>query len=165
MDKSAMDLARTAMRKGATEVTLYARGLTGNASVHETSYAKLDGARMEFAKQIVEITDDGPVFRDVYYDEEGNKTGMSEEVEQVYADSTIISVSQGPKSKLVNTTDGLKASESGLLMTNQYGETTHPGIFAAGDVVLGAKTVVEATAYSKIVAEAMDEYMKQKDNQ
>ena len=36
------------------------------------------------------------------------------------------------------------------------------GIFASGDVVLGAKTVVEAVAYSKTVAEAMDAYMKEK---
>lgn len=162
MGNSAMDVARTALRKGAREVILYARGLTGNASEHETSYAKLDGAKMEYAKQIVEITDEGPVFQDIFYDEEENKTGLSEEMTQVYADSTIISVSQGPKNKLVNTTEGLKASDSGLLMTNKFGETTHPGIFAAGDVVLGAKTVVEATAYSKIVAEAMDEYMKNK---
>ena len=37
------------------------------------------------------------------------------------------------------------------------------GIFASGDVVLGAKTVVEAVAYSKTVVDAMDEYMKNKD--
>lgn len=165
MGNSAMDVARTALRKGARDVTLYARGLSSNASEHETAYAKLDGAKLEFAKQIVEITDDGPVFKTILYDEEGNQTGLTEEAEQVHADSTIISVSQGPKSKLVNTTVGLKATESGLLMTNQYGETTHPGIFAAGDVVLGAKTVVEATAYSKIVAEAMDDYMKNKQGQ
>jgi len=48
------------------------------------------------------------------------------------------------------------------LVTNQFGETTHPGIFAAGDVVLGAKTVVAATAYSKVVADAMDVYMQNK---
>lgn len=162
MGNSAMDVARTALRKGSSDVTLYARGLSSNASEHETSYAKLDGAKFEFGKQIMEITDDGPVFRDTIYDEEGKMSGLSEEAEQIYADSVIISVSQGPKSKLVNTTAGLKASESGLLMTNEYGETTHPGIFAAGDVVLGAKTVVEATAYSKMVAEAMDAYMRGK---
>lgn len=164
MGNSAMDVARTALRKGARDVTLYARGLASNASEHETSYAKLDGAKFEFAKQIVEITDAGPVFQTIVYDEEGKQIALSQDQEQVYADSTIISVSQGPKSKLVNTTEGLKASKSGLLMTNEYGETTHPGIFAAGDVVLGAKTVVEATAYSKIVAEAMDAYMKGKKN-
>lgn len=164
MGNSAMDVARTALRKGAVSVTLYARRKTSNASQHEISYAKLDGAKMEYGHQIMEINDDGPVFREVCFDEEGNKTGESEELKQVYADSTIISVSQGPKSKLVNTTEGLKATENGLLMTNQFGETTHSGIFAAGDVVLGAKTVVEATAYSKIVAEAMHEYMKNKEN-
>ena len=160
MGNSAMDVARTALRKGAGNVTLYARGLTGNASQHEFTYAQLDGAHMEFEKQIVEINDDGPVFRNVLHDEAGNQIGISEDQIQVHADSVIISISQGPKSKLVNTTEGLKASESGLLMTNHFGETTHPGIFAAGDVVLGAKTVVEATAYSKIVADAMDSYMR-----
>ncbi len=43
------------------------------------------------------------------------------------------------------------------------GKTTVEGIFASGDVVLGAKTVVQAVAYSKKVAEAMDAYMKSKD--
>ena len=157
---AAMDVARTALRKGVRKVTLYARGLNSTASGHETAYAKLDGAELEFGKQILEINDDGPVFREIYFDEEGNKTGEAEEPMQVYADSTVISISQGPKSKLVNTTEGLKASKNGLLMTNSFGETTHPGIFAAGDVVLGAKTVVEATAYSKLVADAMDKYMR-----
>lgn len=162
---SAMDVARTVIRHGSHDVTLYARGNHSDASQHETSYALLDGAKFEYNKSIVEINDDGPVFRDVYRDEEGNITGYSEETEQVYADSVIISISQGPKSKLVNTTQGLKATKSGLLETDDNGETTVDGIFASGDVVLGAKTVVQAVAYSKKVAEAMDAYMKNKDRQ
>ncbi|MTK08013.1 MAG: NAD(P)-dependent oxidoreductase [Hungatella sp.] len=163
MGNSAMDVARTAIRHGARKVTLYARGNVSNASEHETAYAKLDGADFQFGKQIVEITDDGPVFVNVIHDEEGKAIGQGEEREQFFADSTIISVSQGPKSKLVNTTEGLKASQNGLLMTDDNGQTTIPGIFASGDVVLGARTVVEAVAYSKTVAEAMDEYMKSKE--
>ena len=160
MGNSAMDVARTVIRHGAREITLYARGLVSNASEHETAYARLDGAAFEFGKQIVEITDDGPVFETILYDAEGRQTRVEETTEQVYADSTIISISQGPKSKLVNTTEGLKASKNGLLMTDERGQTTIPGIFASGDVVLGARTVVEAAAYSRVVAEAMDEYMK-----
>ena len=110
----------------------------------------------------MEINDHGPVFQDVLYDEEGNITGYSEDMQQVHADSVVISISQGPKSKLVNTTDGLKATRNGLLQTSENGATTVEGIFASGDVVLGAKTVVEAVAYSKVVADAMDEYMKDK---
>lgn len=45
-------------------------------------------------------------------------------------------------------------------MTDEKGRTTKPGIFASGDVVNGARTVVEAVAHSKEVAEAMDEYMQ-----
>lgn len=161
MGNSAMDVARTALRKGARNVTLYARGLKSQASAEEIAYAKVDGAVLSFGMQPVEITDDGPVFQKVLFDEEGNRTGVDETPIQVHADSTIVSVSQGPKDKLVSTTEGLKASANGLLVTNQFGETTHPGIFAAGDVVLGAKTVVEATAYAKVVADAMDQYMQE----
>lgn len=160
MGNSAMDVARTALRYGATKVTLYGRRSKPNASENEVLYAKMDGAHFEFCKQIMEITDDGPVFSDILYNEEGEQIGLSEELDYVKADSTIISISQGPKSKLVNTTDGLEATKNGLLMTDEKGQTTIPGIFASGDVVLGARTVVEAVAYSKIVAEAMDAYMK-----
>jgi len=62
----------------------------------------------------------------------------------------------------VNTTEGLQSSKKGLLLTDENGKTTCDGIFASGDVVLGAKTVVEATAYSKVVANAMDNYMQHK---
>lgn len=158
---SAMDVARTAIRNGARKVTLYARGQKSDASQAEIMYTKLDGATFEFGKQIIEITDEGPVFAPVLYNEEGKSIGISEEREQVNADSTIISISQGPKSKLVNTTEGLKATQNGLLMTDENGQTTVPGIFASGDVVLGARTVVEAVAYSKVVAKAMDTFMKE----
>lgn len=163
MGNSAMDVARTVIRMGSHDVTLYGRGNCSDASHHETSYAMLDGAKFEYNKRIVEINDKGPLFRTVLCDAEGNAVGLSRETEQVYADSVIISISQGPKSKLVNTTPGLKATKNGLLETSENGQTTVEGIFASGDVVLGAKTVVETVAYSKIVVEAMDAYMKGKD--
>ena len=165
MGNSAMDVARTALRHGSREVTLYARGEASSASQHETDYAKLEGAMFRFNKAIQEINDDGPVFREIYRNEEGNIAGYSQETEQVYADSVIISVSQGPKDKLVNTTEGLKATSNGLLETTENGEATVEGIFASGDVVLGAKTVVQAVEYSKKVADAMDSYMKAKKQQ
>ena len=107
----------------------------------------------------MEITDDGTVFARVEEDAEGNKHRV-EGSEKLYpAASTIIAVSQGPKNRIVSTTTGLDITDRGLLVTNTYGETTRDGIFAAGDVVLGARTVVEAVNYSKQVAEAMDNYL------
>lgn len=54
----------------------------------------------------------------------------------------------------------LRINERGLVKTDAQGATTHPGIFASGDVVRGAKTVVEAVHCSKTVADAMDRYMR-----
>ena len=74
--------------------------------------------------------------------------------------STIISISQGPRDRIVSTTKGIEANARGLLITDEYGRTTRPGIFASGDVVAGARTVVEAVEHSKKVAQAMDDYMQ-----
>ena len=60
----------------------------------------------------------------------------------------------------MSTTTGIDVTEKGLLVTNTYGKTTRDGIFAAGDVVRGARTVVEAVNYSKQVADAMDDYLR-----
>ena len=54
----------------------------------------------------------------------------------------------------------MKANEKGLLDAGELGLTSRPGIFASGDVVNGARTVVEAVAHSKIVAESMHKYMQ-----
>ena len=108
----------------------------------------------------VEINDDGPVFKPVELDDNGNITGYGDPV-QVYADSTIISIGQGPKDKIAKTTKGLDLTEKGLLWVDKDGETSRPGVFGSGDVTSGAKTVVEAVKYSKLVADAMDKYMQQ----
>ena len=47
----------------------------------------------------------------------------------------------------------------GLVITDDYGRTTREGVFASGDIVTGAKTVVEAVRASKNVAQAIDEYV------
>ena len=87
--------------------------------------------------------------------------GYEEEPVQVHADSTIISISQTPRRKLVRTTDGLEAGERGTITVDENYMTTRPGVFAAGDVVTGAKTVVHAVDGAKKAAEAMIRYMEQ----
>ena len=54
----------------------------------------------------------------------------------------------------------LKATPRGLLDADETGHTSRPGVFASGDVVNGARTVVEAVAHSKVVAESMHQYMQ-----
>ena len=81
--------------------------------------------------------------------------------EKLYpADSVIVSISQGPGTTITDSTKNLKTTPRGLFETDEVGRTSIPGIFASGDAVKGARTVVEAVAYSKNVAEAMHEYMQ-----
>lgn len=159
MGNAAMDVARTALRNGARHVTLYARGTRAAASSHEISYAQLDGAEFVFGKEIRRITEKGPVFSNSILDENGKAIGFEEEEEQVEADSTIISISQGPRRKLIRTTVGLEGSDRGLLIVDENGMTTKPGVFAAGDVTTGSKTVVHAVEGAKIAAMGMIRYM------
>ena len=160
MGNAAMDVARTALRNGARQVTLYARGTKIAASSHEVSYARLDGAEFVFGKEIQRITEKGPVFANSILDENNNVIGCEKEEEQIEADSTIISISQGPRRKLIRTTVGLEGSDKGLLIVDENGMTTKEGVFAAGDVVHGSKTVVHAVQGAKMAAEGMIRYME-----
>lgn len=162
MGNTAMDVARTALRHGAQEVTLYARSKHISASSHEVSYAQLDGAQFVFGKSIQRLTAQGPVFKDSILDADGHVVGLGEEEELIPADSMIIAVSQGPRRKLIRTTAGLEGNEKGLLIVDENCMTTREGVFAAGDVVHGAKTVVHAVEGAKRAADAMMRYMEQK---
>lgn len=157
---AAMDVARTAIRKGVEHLTCFSITKEVAASHYEFSYAQLEGVQFEYNKRPVEIKDNGVIFIDVIENEDGTFTDV-EGTEKLYeADSTIISISQGPQNRIVNTTEGLKSTARGLLDADETGHTSRPGIFASGDVVNGARTVVEAVAHSKVVAESMHEYMQ-----
>ena len=157
---AAMDVARTAIRKGVQELTCFSITKQVAASKHEFSYAQLEGVQFEDNMAPVEIKDDGVIFKDVIENEDGTFTDVPDSTHFFPADSVIISISQGPQNRIVNTTQGLAADKRGLLVADETGHTTRPGIFASGDVVNGARTVVEAVAHSKIVAESMHQYMQ-----
>jgi len=157
---AAMDVARTALRKGVQDITCFSLSKKIAASDYEYSYAKLEGVKFEYNKKPIEITDDGVIFRDLLEDEEKHYTEVEGSDTLFTADSVIISISQGPVNTIVSTTKGLETNQRGLLVADESGKTTRPGVFASVDVVVGARTVVEAVARSKEVAEAMHEYIQ-----
>lgn len=156
---AAMDVARTAIRKGVRQVTVLSRGATAAASVREVDYAIADGVQFMYGVHTEEITDEGVIYRQATLAQDEELTQLGE-AELLPATSVIIAISQGPKDKIVSSTEGLATTKKGLLFTDDQGSTTRPGIFASGDVVKGARTVVEAVKYSKEVADAMDEYLQ-----
>ncbi len=157
---SAMDVARVALRQGVRKATIFVRGEKLAASSREIDYALADGVAVEYLHTPVEITDTGVIFRHSMVDESGEIHELEGSEALHESDTVIIAVSQGPKDKIVSTTKGIDVNGKGLIVANATGETTRPGIFASGDVVLGAKTVVEAVRDSKIVAESMHKYMQ-----
>ncbi len=158
----AMDVARTALRKGVKAVTIMARRGEADmpARTYEVEYAKIDGVKFEYYKSPAEITREGVIYRVVEVEEGSGKTREIEDSETLFpGDSVIIAISQGPKANIVSSSKGIEIDAAGLVITDEDGKTTREGVFASGDVVTGAKTVVEAAKYSKEVAEMMHQYV------
>ncbi|HHU21568.1 MAG TPA: FAD-dependent oxidoreductase, partial [Acholeplasma sp.] len=141
---------------------------TITAREHEVEYAKIDGAKFEFYKTAVEFVDEGVILADSEITvDENNRTVVRpiEGTEKLFAcDSVIIAISQGPRAVIVNSTKGIDVTNKGLVETDEVGKTTRKGVFASGDVVTGAKTVVEAVRISKLVADAIDDYIQSENN-
>ena len=157
---SAMDCARTAIRHGARFVICVNLTGTLTASQYESSYAKLEGVDFIYNKCTMEIREDGVILADSRVDEDGRITPVPGTEKLYPCTGVIIAVSQGAERNLVTTTKGIDTVRSGLLIVDEDGHTSRPGVFAAGDAASGARTVVEAVANSKRVAEAMHEYMQ-----
>ncbi|MGN0811981.1 MAG: NAD(P)-dependent oxidoreductase [Candidatus Coproplasma sp.] len=160
----AMDVARTALRMGVKDVKITVRSDNYSASEEEKEYAEYEGAEFVYNKQPVEITDEGVMFADTVCDEEHRLISVSDTPTLMKADSVMICISQRPSNLILSQTEGLETNERGLAKIGENGETTREGVFASGDVVKGAKTVVEASEQSKRVAMAMHEYLQKKHN-
>jgi len=163
-----MDVARTALRQGCEDVRIfYNKDATAIAAqAHEIQYAKIDGVKFELNKIAIEIVDEGVIFADseVYIGEDGRRKSKAVfGTQKLYkTDSVIIAIGQGPRSVAVSSTSNITVSKTGLIIVDEFGHTSYDGIFAGGDVVTGAKTVVEAVVISRKVAEAIDKYIVEK---
>ena len=162
----AMDAARVAKRQGAKEVTiLYRKGIEDMpATKQEIKEAKEDGIIFKLFRAPLEIKENGVLLahtENSVSDDGKVITKVIEGKEEFFeCDSTIIAVSQSPKTNIVSNTTKLETNKWGLLVVDEVGHTTREGVFGSGDVVTGAKTVVHAAAHAKKVAEAIDEYCK-----
>jgi len=148
----AMDTARTAARNGAKEVTvMYRKGEADMpAEKHEIECAKIDGVKFDFYKEPIELVEDGLIYK---------KTDEEDVTGHERADDIFISISQNPNDILVKNAK-IDVNDKGLINLDEGGMTSRPGVFSAGDIVTGARTVVEAVALSKKVAVSMDEYVQ-----
>lgn len=160
----AMDAARVAKRNAAEEVyILYRKGFENMPCTRaELEEAKEDDVNFELFKAPIELTEQGVKYIETKNEvsEDGKVSTITiEGTEGMFeCDSVIIAVSQSPRKNIVANTTGLDTNKWGLLLTDDKGHTTRNGVFASGDVVTGANTVVHAVSYAKIVAESIEEY-------
>lgn len=170
----AMDAVRTAKRLGAEATIVYRRSEKElPARVEEVHHAKEEGIEFRMLTNPVSIlgNDKGWVqgIRCVEMelgepDESGRrspivKPGSEFEIE---CDVVIMALGTSPNPLLKRTTAGLETNRRGCIVANEDGATTREGIFAGGDAVTGAATVILAMGAGRKAAKAIDEYIKRK---
>lgn len=159
----ALDAARTAIRKEHAEVTVlnYKGAEEVAADKSEVEMGIIDGVKLLHNCQAVRITDDFVkcVKVEKIIAEDGS-VSFKEDFKssfEVPADSVIIAIGQGPGADVVNV-GSAKVTQKGLLEVDEFGRTSEKGVFAAGDIVTGPKTVVEAVAFAKKASAKIEEY-------
>lgn len=173
----AMDAARTALRLGAEESYIVYRRSRNEmpARVEEIEHAEEEGVKFELLVSPVEIIGDeeGAVskLRCVRYElGEADESGRQRPVEipgsefDMDIDTVVMAIGQGPNPLVTKTTPGLELNKRGTIKADEEsGQTSLPGVFAGGDIVTGAATVILAMGAGKKAARAIDEYIKEKE--
>ena len=170
----AMDAARTALRLGADTSIIYRRtAVELPARKEEVHHAKEEGIDFQMLTNPVEIlADENGWVRALKCirmelgepDESGRRSPVpipGSEFE-IPTETVIMALGTAPNPLIVKTTNGLEATRRGGLVADEEGRTTREGIFAGGDAVTGAATVILAMGAGRKAAKAIDEYLKSK---
>ena len=170
-----MDAARTAKRLGAEEVYIvYRRGAEEvPARKEEVEHAKEEGVIFKLLHNPVEIHgEDGWVTGiEVVAQELGEPDASGRRRPQpiegsntvIPVETVVIAIGQSPNPLIRQTTEGLETQKwGGIIVNEETGESTREHVYAGGDVVTGAATVILAMGAGKAGAKGIDEYIKSK---
>jgi glutamate synthase (NADPH/NADH) small chain len=170
----AMDAARCAKRMGADVTVVYRRGMEElPARKEEVHHAEEEGIVFKLLNNPVKIL--------------GDETGHVSGIECVRmelgepdasgrrrpipiegsnftmdVDAVIMALGTSPNPLIKSTTEGLESNKKGCLVADEKGATTREGVFAGGDAVTGAATVILAMGAGKTAAQSIDEYIRSK---
>ena len=171
----AMDAARCALRLGADEVSIIYRRSEEElpARREEVELAMEEGIKFRFLTNPVEIIADEKravkAIRCVKMelgepDASGRRRPVTVEGSEhdIEVDSVIMSLGTSPNPLIKSTTSGLETQKWGGIITDENGLTSRTAVYAGGDAVTGAATVILAMGAGKTAASAIDEYIKSK---
>ncbi len=169
----AMDSARTALRLGATESTIVYRRSEKEmpAREEEIEHAREEGVQFRLLTSPVEITGDENGWVKALVCQsfklgEPDSSGRRKPIPipnseyKMEIDTVIMSIGQGPNPLISQTTPDLKLNRNGNIITEEAsGKTSKRGVFAGGDIVTGAATVILAMGAGKKAAQAINKYL------
>ena len=172
----AMDAARSALRLGAESVYIvYRRGMAElPARKEEVEHAEEEGIIFKTLCNPVAIhpDEDGFVHSMTCIEMElgePDASGRRRPIEkqgsefELAVDTVIMSLGTSPNPLIRSTTPGLETNKHGCIVTEgDEGKTSRDGVYAGGDAVTGAATVIKAMGAGKAAAKAMDEYIRNK---
>ncbi len=171
----AMDAARTALRLGAEVYVIYRRSEEElPARVEEVHHAKEEGIIFKFLTNPTEIlVDDNGWVKGMKCIEmelgEPDASGRRRPIVkpdsefELPVDTVIMSLGTSPNPLISSTTDGLDLNKYNCIIADEEtGKTTKEGVFAGGDAVIGAATVILAMGAGKAAAKGIDEYLQNK---
>jgi len=170
----AMDAVRTAKRLGAESIIVYRRSETElPARVEEVHHAKQEGIEFKMLTNPVRVIgDERGWVKGVECVRmelgEPDASGRRSPVEvpdsnfEIECDVVIMALGTSPNPLIKSTTHGLETNRRGCLVADEEGRTTREGVFAGGDAVTGAATVILAMGAGRKAAKAIDEYLKTK---
>jgi glutamate synthase (NADPH/NADH) small chain len=170
----AMDAARTAKRLGAEVWIVYRRSEEElPARAEEVHHAKEEGINFELLTNPVEILgDENGWVKGIKCvrmelgepDQSGRRRPIPIEGSEFEfeVDTVIMALGTSPNPLIPSTTEGLEVSKKKCIVADEKGQTSREGVFAGGDAVTGAATVILAMGAGKEAAVAIDEYIKNK---
>ncbi len=166
----AMDAVRTAKRLGARASIVYRRGEEElPARLEEIHHAKAEGVEFMMLTNPTEILENEGWVRGLRCvkmelgepDSSGRRSPKAVEGSdfEVECSSVIMALGTSPNPLISSTTKGLETNRWGCLVADDAGATSRPGVFAGGDVVTGAATVILAMGAGRRAAVAIDSYL------
>jgi len=170
----AMDAVRTARRLGAEAAIIYRRSEAElPARIEEVHHAREEGVEFRMLTNPVEILGDEKgwvrAIRCIRMElGEPDASGRRAPVEvkgsefDIECQGVIMALGTSPNPLIATTTKGLATQSWGGIITDENGATSRPGVFAGGDAVTGAATVILSMGAGRTAAKAIDEYIKTK---
>ena len=171
----AMDAARMALRLGAEQVDVVYRRTKNEmpARREEVAHAEEEGVNFRFLENPVEIKGDengkvNAVTVLSYELGEPDASGRRSPVaingseHDIACDAVIVALGNGSNPLMVQTTPGLEANKRGNIVTDEKAQTSLPAVWAGGDIVLGAATVILAMGEGRKAAASINEYLAAK---